>query len=101
MIIATGPGCAIPGLLAAPSVDPATVRRNKRAACHQLAGLGLPGLFPRSIGGVAYVTPMPAFADQLSDEGSGNSSGNQSPRSRGKACTLDADVMRTGHARDL
>jgi len=67
---------------------------NKCAACHQLTGQGLPGVFPplkespvvtskdpaehirtvlhgltgKTIGGVAYATPMPAFADQLSDE---------------------------------
>ena len=67
---------------------------NKCAACHQLNGQGLPGVFPplkgsavvtssdptehlrtvlhglmgKTIGGVAYATPMPAFADQLSDE---------------------------------
>ena len=67
---------------------------NKCAACHQLSGQGLPGVFPplkgsavvtssdptehlrtvlhgltgKTIGGVAYATPMPAFADQLSDE---------------------------------
>jgi len=67
---------------------------NKCAACHQLTGQGLPGVFPplkgsavvnsadptehirtvlhglsgKSIGGVSYGTPMPAFADQLNDE---------------------------------
>src|SRR5215475_5277809 len=67
---------------------------NKCAACHQLTGQGLPGVFPplkgsavvtssdptehirtvlhgltgKTIGGVAYATPMPAFADQLTDE---------------------------------
>src|SRR6266403_1884495 len=67
---------------------------NKCAACHQLTGEGLPGVFPplkgstvvtsgdptehirtvlrglagKAIGGVAYAATMPAFADQLSDE---------------------------------
>jgi mono/diheme cytochrome c family protein len=67
---------------------------NKCSACHQLTGQGLPGVFPplkgsavvtsadptehirtvlrgltgKTIGGVAYATPMPAFADQLTDE---------------------------------
>jgi len=67
---------------------------NKCAACHQLTGQGLPGVFPplkgnaivtaadptehirtvlrglsgKTIGGVTYASPMPAFADQLSDE---------------------------------
>ena len=67
---------------------------NKCAACHQLTGQGLPGVFPplkgsavvnspdptehirtvlrglsgKPIGGVTYPSPMPAFADQLSDE---------------------------------
>ena len=67
---------------------------NKCAACHQLTGQGLPGVFPplkgsgvvtsadpaehiravlrgltgKTIDGVAYATPMPAFADQLTDE---------------------------------
>lgn len=67
---------------------------NKCAACHQLAGQGLPGVFPplkgsavvtssdptehirtvlrglsgKTIGGVAYGAAMPAFADQLSNE---------------------------------
>jgi len=66
---------------------------NKCAACHQLTGLGLPGVFPplkdsavvtasdptehirtvlrglsgKTIGGVTYPSPMPAFADQLTD----------------------------------
>ena len=70
------------------------VYENKCAACHQLTGQGLPGVFPplkdnavvtaadptehirivlrgltgKTIGGVAYATPMPPFADQLSDE---------------------------------
>src|SRR5262249_59083231 len=64
---------------------------NKCAACHQLTGQGLPGVFPplkgsavvtssdptehirtvlhglpgKSIGGAAYATPMPALGDQL------------------------------------
>jgi mono/diheme cytochrome c family protein len=67
---------------------------NKCAACHQLTGQGLPGVFPplkgspvvtagdptehihavlrglsgKTIGGVAYAAAMPAFADQLSNE---------------------------------
>ena len=67
---------------------------NKCAACHQLTGQGLPGVFPplkgsavvtasdptdhirtvlrglsgKPINGVTYATPMPAFADQLTDE---------------------------------
>jgi len=67
---------------------------NKCAACHQLSGQGLPGVFPplkgsavvtspdptehirtvlsglsgKAIGGVTYPSPMPAFADQLTDE---------------------------------
>ena len=67
---------------------------NKCAACHQLTGQGLPGVFPplkgsavvsspdptehirtvlrglsgKTIGGVTYASPMPAFADQLTDE---------------------------------
>jgi mono/diheme cytochrome c family protein len=67
---------------------------NKCAACHQLTGQGLPGVFPplkssavvtaadpaehirtvlrgltgKTIGGVAYATAMPAFADQLTDD---------------------------------
>ena len=67
---------------------------NKCAACHQLTGQGLPGVFPplkgsaavtssdptehirtvlrgltgKTIGGLTYATAMPAFADQLTDE---------------------------------
>jgi mono/diheme cytochrome c family protein len=67
---------------------------NKCAACHQLTGQGLPGVFPplkgsavvtsadptehirtvlrgltgKTIGGVAYAAVMPTFADQLTDE---------------------------------
>jgi len=67
---------------------------NKCAACHQLTGQGLPGVFPplkgsavvnsadptahirtvlrglsgKTIDGVTYPTPMPAFADQLTDD---------------------------------
>ena len=67
---------------------------NKCAACHQLTGQGLPGVFPplkgsavvtssdpaehirtvlhglsgKTIGGVAYASAMPAFAEQLTDE---------------------------------
>ena len=67
---------------------------NKCAACHQLTGQGLPGVFPplkgspvvtaadptehirtvlhglsgKTIGGVTYGSAMPAFADQLTDE---------------------------------
>jgi mono/diheme cytochrome c family protein len=70
------------------------VYENKCAACHQLTGLGLPGVFPplkdsavvtaadptehirtvlrglsgKTINGVAYAAAMPAFADQLTDE---------------------------------
>jgi mono/diheme cytochrome c family protein len=70
------------------------VYENKCAACHQLTGLGLPGVFPplkdsavvtaadptehirtvlrglsgKAIGGVTYGSAMPAFADQLTDE---------------------------------
>ena len=70
------------------------VYENKCAACHQLTGEGLPGVFPplkgsavvtaadptehihtvlrglsgKTIGGVAYASAMPAFADQLNDE---------------------------------
>jgi mono/diheme cytochrome c family protein len=70
------------------------VYENKCAACHQLTGQGLPGVFPplkgnavvtaadptehiravlrglagKTIDGVAYASAMPAFADQLSDE---------------------------------
>lgn len=85
---------------------------NKCAACHQLTGQGLPGVFPplktssvvtssdptehirtvlhglkgKTIGGVAYASAMPAFADQLTDEEVAavlsyerNSWGNQAP----------------------
>ena len=96
---ATSPPSAAPG---APRADrPASwaalgeqVYGNKCAACHQLTGQGLPGVFPplkgstvvtasdptdhirtvlrglsgKPINGVAYATPMPAFADQLTDE---------------------------------
>jgi len=67
---------------------------NKCAACHQLTGQGLPGVFPplkdsaiviapdptehirtvlrglsgKTIGGVTYAAAMPAFADQLTDD---------------------------------
>jgi mono/diheme cytochrome c family protein len=67
---------------------------NKCAACHQLTGQGLPGVFPplkgsavvtsrdptehihtvlrglsgKTIGGLSYASPMPPFADQLTDE---------------------------------
>ena len=70
------------------------VYENKCAACHQLTGQGLPGVFPplkgsavvtasdptehirtvlrglagKTIDGVAYASAMPAFADQLTDE---------------------------------
>jgi len=70
------------------------VYENKCAACHQLTGEGLPGVFPplkgsavvtapdptehirtvlrglsgKTIGGMAYASAMPAFADQLTDE---------------------------------
>jgi mono/diheme cytochrome c family protein len=72
----------------------AQVYGNYCAACHQPSGEGLPGVFPplrgdpvvtaldaeehvstvlnglqgRTIGGVAYASPMPAFGTQLSDE---------------------------------
>ena len=85
---------------------------NKCAACHQLTGQGLPGVFPplkgsavvtapdptehirtvlrgltgKAIGGVAYASAMPAFADQLTDDEVAavlsyerNSWGNQAP----------------------
>jgi mono/diheme cytochrome c family protein len=67
---------------------------NKCAACHQVSGMGVPAVFPplagdavvtakdsaehvrivlrgrqgKAIGGVAYPSPMPAFADQLTDD---------------------------------
>src|SRR5207245_5009197 len=67
---------------------------NKCAACHQLTGQGLPGVFPplkdsavatapdptehirivlrglsgKTIGGVTYASAMPAFADQLTND---------------------------------
>lgn len=67
---------------------------NYCSACHQLSGQGLPGVFPplagdpvvndadpaehvrtvleglagKTIAGVSYASPMPAFAEQLSDE---------------------------------
>ena len=67
---------------------------NKCAACHQVSGTGVAGVFPplagdavvtakdaaehirivlrgrqgKTIGGVAYPSPMPAFADQLTDD---------------------------------
>lgn len=70
------------------------VYENKCAACHQLTGQGVPGVFPplkgnavvtaadptehvrtvlrgltgKTIDGVAYASPMPPFADQLTDE---------------------------------
>ena len=94
----SSPGAAAPG---APSAGQPSwgalgeqVYGNKCAACHQLTGQGLPGVFPplkgsavvtaadptehirtvlrglsgKTIGGVTYGSPMPAFADQLSDE---------------------------------
>jgi cytochrome c oxidase cbb3-type subunit 2 len=94
----SSPGAAAPG---APSSGQPSwgalgeqVYGNKCAACHQLTGQGLPGVFPplkgsavvtaadptehirtvlrglsgKTIGGVTYGSPMPAFADQLSDE---------------------------------
>jgi mono/diheme cytochrome c family protein len=85
-----------PGMASQPSwaVLGEQVYGNKCAACHQLTGLGLPGVFPplkgsavvtasdptehiravlrglsgKTIGGVTYPSPMPAFADQLTDE---------------------------------
>jgi mono/diheme cytochrome c family protein len=98
-VAAASPAAAAPGATGAGG-QPAwaalgeQVFGNKCAACHQLTGLGLPGVFPplkgsavvtasdptehirtvlrglsgKSIGGVAYATPMPAFADQLTDE---------------------------------
>lgn len=67
---------------------------NQCAACHQLSGVGVPGVFPplagnavvtadnpmehirivlrgqkgKAIGGVSYASPMPEFAAQLTDE---------------------------------
>ena len=85
-----------PGTAAQPSwaVLGEQVYGNKCAACHQLTGQGLPGVFPplkasavvtspdpsehirtvlrglsgKTIGGVVYAAAMPAFADQLADE---------------------------------
>jgi len=80
-----------PGLTAAPSVDHATVRVTFE---YVTWAQGLPGVFPplkgsavvtspdptehirtvlpaltgKTIGGVTYATPMPAFADRLTDE---------------------------------
>jgi mono/diheme cytochrome c family protein len=89
-------GVATPAPVSAPSWAELgkQVYENKCAACHQLTGLGLPGVFPplkgnavvtaadptehirtvlrgvsgKMIGGVAYGAAMPPFADQLSDE---------------------------------
>jgi len=94
----SSPGAAAPGAPSAGQPSWAAlgeqVYGNKCAACHQLTGQGLPGVFPplkgnavvtaadptehirtvlrglsgKTIGGVTYGSPMPAFADQLSDE---------------------------------
>ena len=98
----------LPGTRAAPDGEPANasspapetaalgeqVFGNYCAACHQLSGEGVPGVFPplrgdpvvladdptehvsvilnglsgKTIGGVAYASPMPALGGQLSDE---------------------------------
>ena len=85
-----------PGMTGQPSwaVLGEQVYGNKCAACHQLTGQGLPGVFPplkdsavvtapdptehirtvlrglsgKTIGGVTYASAMPAFADQLTDD---------------------------------
>ena len=89
-------GSAAPKIVSQPSWAALgqQVYENKCAACHQLTGQGLPGVFPplkgsavvtatdatehirtvlrglsgKTIGGVVYASPMPAFADQLTDE---------------------------------
>ena len=109
---ASTPGAAAPAGQPSWAALGEQVFGNKCAACHQLTGQGLPGVFPplkgspvvtaadptehihtvlrglsgKTIGGVAYATPMPAFADQLSDEEVAavlsyerNSWGNQAP----------------------
>lgn len=91
---ASAPGA--PGTAGQPSwaVLGEQVYGNKCAACHQLTGQGLPGVFPplkdnavvttpdpaehirtvlrglsgKTIGGVAYTATMPAFADQLTND---------------------------------
>ena len=99
-MVATAPAASqasgAPGTPSQPSwaVLGEQVYGNKCAACHQLTGQGLPGVFPplkgsavvtatdptehiravlrglsgKSIGGVTYPSPMPAFADQLTNE---------------------------------
>jgi mono/diheme cytochrome c family protein len=92
-------GAGVAGPAGGASQSPAAalgkqVYENKCAACHQVTGLGLPGVFPalkdsavvtaadptehirivlrglsgKAIGGVTYGSAMPAFADQLTDE---------------------------------
>src|SRR3989441_9126529 len=91
---ASAPGA--PGTASQPSwaVLGEQVYGNKCAACHQLTGQGLPGVFPplkdsavatapdptehirivlrglsgKTIGGVTYASAMPAFADQLTND---------------------------------
>jgi mono/diheme cytochrome c family protein len=98
-MVATAPAASQSGAPGTPSQPPwavlgEQVYGNKCAACHQLTGQGLPGVFPplkgsavvtatdptehiravlrglsgKSIGGVTYPSPMPAFADQLTNE---------------------------------
>ena len=99
-MVATAPAASqasgAPGTPSQPSwaVLGEQVYGNKCAACHQLTGQGLSGVFPplkgsavvtatdptehiravlrglsgKSIGGVTYPSPMPAFADQLTNE---------------------------------
>jgi len=100
-VAAPASGQAAPAGAAPKSAGPAAwaalgeqVYGNKCAACHQLTGQGLPGVFPplkgsavvtasdptehirtvlrglsgKPINGVTYPSPMPPFADQLSDE---------------------------------
>jgi mono/diheme cytochrome c family protein len=95
----TAGGAGVAGPAGGASQSPAAalgkqVYENKCAACHQLTGLGLSGVFPplkdnavvtaadptehirtvlrglsgKAIGGVTYGSAMPAFADQLTDE---------------------------------
>lgn len=98
VVVVPGPA-ATPGMAKGGGDRPWTalgdqVYGNKCAACHQLSGEGVPGVFPalkgdsvvtatdptehvkivlhgvsgKTIGGVAYASPMPPFAGQLSDE---------------------------------
>jgi mono/diheme cytochrome c family protein len=90
------PASGAPGVVGQPSWATLgeQVYGNKCAACHQLTGQGLPGVFPplngsavvtaadptehirtvlrglsgKTINGVTYASPMPPFADQLTDE---------------------------------